>query len=81
VARAATAAAVEELFFNSDARVEGTIDDLGLLTKADAAGSGTYDVIDEIAMRVVRSGGEVRAVRNEDLLDGSPVAAILRFPI
>ncbi len=37
--------------------------------------------IDEIAARVLRSGGRVRAVRSTDLPDGAPVAAVLRFPL
>lgn len=81
VARAATAAAVAELHFDIDSTLEGSIDDMGVLHRADAAGPTTYNVVDEIAARVLRSGGTVRAVRNEDLLDGSPVAAVLRFPV
>lgn len=81
VARAATAAAIEELLFDMDAKIEGTIDDMGIVKKADDAGPATYNLVDEIAARVLRSGGTVRAVRNEDLVDGSPVAALLRFPV
>ncbi len=81
VARAATAAAVDELLFDMDASLEGSIDDMGIVERADAAGPTTYNLVDEIAARVLRSGGTVRAVRNEDLVDGSPVAALLRFPV
>jgi len=81
VARAATAAAVAELRFDAESAVEGTIDEQGVVTKAAEPGPDTYPLVDEIASRVLRSGGSVLGVRNRDLTDGSPVAAILRFPI
>lgn len=78
VARAATSSAVEELAFDMDAALAGSIDDDGAL-HIDDNGAG-YGVIDEIAARVLRSGGSVRALRSEDMPNGSPVAAILRYP-
>jgi hypothetical protein len=81
VARAAAAAAVEELLYDVDAQIEGSIDDLGVLTLADEPGPTTYDVVDEIAVRVFGSGGLVRAVNRDEIPDGAPVAAILRFPV
>lgn len=81
VAAAAAAAGVEELLFDIDADREGTIDEFGRITEAGEPGAGTYALVDEIAARVLRSGGRVRAVRNADLLDASPVAARLRFPV
>lgn len=80
VAYAATAAAVEELLFNMDDTSEGTIDEQGVVHPAEP-GPSTYGLVDEIAARVLGTGGTVRAVRNEDLIDGSPVAAILRYPL
>lgn len=81
VAQAAAAAAIDELHFDMDATLEGDIDEFGNLRKAAEPGPETYAVVDEIAARVLRSGGTVRAVRQSDLLDGSPVAATLRFPL
>lgn len=81
VAAAATAAAVDELLFDIDSTVEGSIDEFGVVTAVDEPGPDTYALVDEIAARVLRAGGTVRAVRNADLLDGSPVAASLRFPV
>ncbi len=80
VAYAATAAAVAELHFNMDDTSEGTIDENGIVHHAEP-GPATYGLVDEIAVRVLATGGIVRAVRNEDLLDGSPVAAVLRYPL
>lgn len=81
VARAATSAAVATLHFDLESTVEGSIDEQGVVTKADAPGPETYPLVDEVASRVLRSGGAVTAVRNKDLVDGSPVAAILRYPL
>lgn len=81
VALAAASAGIAELYFDMDATDEGTIDEFGAVTRADEPGPDTYALADEIAARVLRSGGTVRAVRNSDLLDGSPVAAVLRFPL
>lgn len=81
VARAAAAAAIATLHFDVDSAVEGTIDDQGTITQADEPGPGSYPLVEELAARVIRSGGTAQAVRNEDLIDGSPVAAVLRFPL
>jgi hypothetical protein len=81
VARAAASAAIATLHFDAESTVEGTIDEQGVVEKAAEPGPNTYPLVDEIAARVLRSGGSVMGVRNRDMTDGSPVAAILRFPI
>lgn len=81
VATATASAGIAELYFDMDATDEGVIDEFGTVTRAREPGPDTYALVDEIAARVLRSGGTVRAVRNRDLLDGSPVAAVLRFPL
>ncbi|WJL96095.1 hypothetical protein QSU92_02475 [Microbacterium sp. ET2] len=81
VAAAATAAAVDELLFDIDATLEGQIDEFGVITTSEEPTPSAYAVVDEIAARVLRGGGTVRGVRNADLVDGSPVAALLRFPV
>lgn len=81
VAKAATQAAVDVLHFDMDATDEGTIDEFGAVRHALEPGPDTYALVDEIAARVLRGGGRVRAVRSADLIDGSPVAAVLRFPV
>ncbi len=80
VAKAATVGAVEELWFDMDAAQEGRLAEDGEPDLTTESGPDTYNVVDEIAARVLRAGGTVRAVRQKDLLDGSPVAAVLRFP-
>ncbi len=79
VARAATAAAVDELLFDMDSTLEGIIDDAGVVHEVSEPDAEHYGIVDEIAARVLRSGGTVRAVRAGDLPDDTPVAASLRF--
>lgn len=80
-ARAATSGAVEELLFDMNSTVEGSIDDSGVVHDSDQPGPTSYGIVDEIAARVLRTGGTVRAVRSEDLPDSTPVAAMLRFAV
>lgn len=81
-ARAATFGAVETLLVDIDAVVPGRVDEAtGAVTFADAPGAGSYGVVDEIAGRVIRSGGRVFGVRRDDLPEGAPLAALLRHPL
>jgi hypothetical protein len=40
-----------------------------------------YGVVDEIARRVLLSGGRVLALRRDDIPEHGTVAAILRYPV
>lgn len=79
VARAATASAVDELLFDMDFTLEGSIDDTGVVHEVKEPDPENYGILDEIAVRVLRSGGTVKAVRAADLPDDTPVAATLRY--
>lgn len=82
IARAATMGAVDSLLLDIDHVVEGLVDDeTGAVTRAGAADARHYDVIDEIAGRVILAGGTVYGVRSPDLPSQSPVAAVLRFAL
>lgn len=82
VARAATFGAVASLLVDMDSIVDGTVDEIdGTVTLADGPGADTYGVVDEIARRVLLSGGQVLSVRQADIPDGKPLAAILRYPL
>jgi hypothetical protein len=82
VARASTFGAVQSLLVDMDQVIEGTVDEAdGRLALADAASADTYGVVDEIARRVLRSGGDVLSVRADDLPEGAALAAILRYPV
>jgi Bacterial archaeo-eukaryotic release factor family 11 len=81
VARAATYGAVDTLIVDIDEKVPGRVDEeSGAVTLSDDDAS-SYGVIDEIARRVLLSGGRVLAVRRPDVPDGAAVAAILRYAL
>ena len=58
-----------------------SIDEAGAVTFADGEDADSYGVVDEIVRRVLLSGGHVLAVRADDIPDGGPAAAILRYAI
>ena len=81
-ARAATFGAVQSLLVDMDQIVHGTVDETdGTLSLADGPGVDSYGVVDEIARRVLLSGGRVLSVRQADIPEGKPLAAILRYPV
>jgi hypothetical protein len=80
--RAATFGAIDTLFVDIDATVDGSIDDQsGTVTLDEAGRAGGYGVIDELCRRVILSGGTVLAVRADEVPAGGPAAAILRYPV
>ncbi|MGZ4323831.1 MAG: baeRF11 domain-containing protein [Solirubrobacteraceae bacterium] len=83
VARAATFGAVDTLLIDIDeVVVPGSVDeDTGAVTLADAPTAAGYSVVDEIASRAWLAGATVLAVRQQDVPDGTSVAAILRYRI
>jgi hypothetical protein len=81
LARLATLGAVDTVLVDIDASVPGSIDDQGAVTFDDVDDAVNYGVIDEIARRVLLSGGNVLAVRADDIPDGGPAAGLLRYAI
>ena len=81
-ARAATFGAVDTLLVDIDRVVPGVIDDTtGVVRFDDVADAGNQGVLDEIARRTYLTGGRVLAVRADDIPDGAPLAAILRYAV
>jgi len=81
-ARAATYGAVESMLVDIDEVVPGSIDETtGAVTFSEQSDAKDYGVVDEIASRVIRSGGRVLGVRKPDLPAGKSLAAILRYAI
>jgi hypothetical protein len=79
-ARAATYGAVETMLVDIDEVVPGTIDETdGAVTFSEHSDARDYGVVDEIASRVIRSGGRVLGVRKADIPGGKSLAAILRY--
>ncbi|WP_182353967.1 hypothetical protein [Flaviflexus huanghaiensis] len=82
IARAATFGAVDTLLVDIDNHQAGFLDEAdGKLTFGDENDTRYYGISDEIARRALRTGARVLAVRAEDIPEGGPVAALLRYPI
>lgn len=77
LAREATLGSVHTLFVDIDVMVRGSVDDAGIISLDD--GPHSYDVIDEIARRVLAADGRVLAVRSDEVPGGGDAAAILRW--
>jgi hypothetical protein len=79
---AVTHGAIDALLVDIDAVVPGTLDESTGRITFDANGdTGAYGVGDAIAMRALATGATVLGVRKEDIPNGSPLAAILRYAI
>ncbi len=81
-ARAATFGAVDTLLMDIDASLPGTVGEKsGKVKFAKNASAASYDIVDEIAGRVLLNGGRVLGVRKEDVPGGGELAAILRYAV
>lgn len=81
-ARAATFGAVDTLLIDIDEVLPGTVDDAtGAVSFAATASAATYGIVDEIAGRVLASGGQVLGVRRTDMPGGGSLAAVLRYAV
>ena len=78
VASAVAAGLVDTLCYDLEDRQEGAIDEFGITALAAEPGPETYAIVDELAARVLRTGGTVYAVRRDELPEDSPVAATFR---
>ena len=82
VARAATFGAVDTLLVDIDSHHPGYLDEAdGHITVSETENARDYGIADEIARRALRTGARVLAVRDEDIPNDGPVAALLRYPI
>jgi hypothetical protein len=79
-AHAATAGAIDQLLVDLDAVVPGLVSDVdGSVTYAASDDAETYSVVDEVARRALYSGARVMGARRDELPDGAPLTAILRY--
>lgn len=79
-ARAATFGAVAAIAVDIDATVPGILDDEnGSVTLAATGSAETYGVVDQIAARVLATGGRVLALRRNEIPGGGELAAVLRY--
>jgi hypothetical protein len=81
VARAATYGAVDTLVVDIDEKVPGFVDEESGAVSFAEDDAASYGVVDEIARRVLLSGGNVLAVRRPEVPGGGPLAAILRYAL
>jgi hypothetical protein len=73
---------VDTLLVDIDEVVPGRIDETtGEVEFAGEAGADSYGVVDEIAGRVIASGGTVIGVRRDDIPGGGSLAAVLRYAV
>ncbi|WP_412057540.1 hypothetical protein [Bartonella sp. DGB2] len=78
-ARAATYGQVAVLLVDMDQMIHGRVDETtGVVTFAEE-GPDSYDILDEIAGRVLAAGGDVLAVRRQDIPHEEALAALLRY--
>jgi hypothetical protein len=80
-ARAATMGSVDSVLVDIDAAIPGRIDERGAVVFAEHASASNYGLVDEIATRVIATGGRVIGVRKADIPQGESLAAILRYPV
>ncbi|MGF1542066.1 MAG: hypothetical protein ACFCU5_16745 [Pleurocapsa sp.] len=72
---------ISHLLVDIDTVQYGTLSELGEITTSDTRSAATYDLIDEIIIRVIENGGEIMVVHQADNAPKElmPMAAILRW--
>lgn len=79
IARAAVAGAISTLYVDMDTRPEGTLDaQVGGLVADSTPG---YSLVDQLASRVLASGGRVLALRGDEVPGGTALSAEVRFSV
>ena len=81
VGRAATYGAIDTVLVDIDVDLPGVVDEESGAVTLGGDAATEYGVIDEIARRVLLSGGRVVAVRADDIPGGGPAVAILRYGV
>lgn len=82
IARASVMGAVESLMIDMSANVRGTLNDADATVHlSQGEEDGDYSLLDELAARVLQSGGKVFPVAGDSLPRGSQAAAILRYAL
>lgn len=84
IARLATHGAVDTLLLDIESSISGNIDESGAISVSTSPSARNYDLVAEIANRVLLMGGKLVGVRAADLPEGSndtAVLAILRYPL
>jgi hypothetical protein len=69
------------MLMDIDETVPGRIAEDGAVVFAEQPAATNYDLVDEIATRVITSGGRVIGVRKAEIPRAAAVAAMLRYPV
>ena len=64
-----------------DQVILGRVNEQGVVSFAEQRDQSRYEVVDEIAARVLAAGGRVIGVRKTDVPREESLAAILRYPV
>lgn len=72
---------MDSILIDIDAVLPGRIDEHGGVAFAEQASASHYDLVDEIATRVIATGGRVLGVRKADIPKEEALAAILRYSV
>jgi hypothetical protein len=80
-ARAATVGAVDSMMMDIDETLPGRIAKDGAVVFAEEPTATNYDLVDEIATRVITTGGRVIGVRKAEIPRAAALAAMLRYPV
>lgn len=80
-ARAATIGGVASMLVDIDEVAPGRIDEDGAVAFAEQANTSNYDLIDEIATRMITTAGRVTGVRKADIPRQAALAVIMRYPV
>jgi hypothetical protein len=80
-ARAATVGAVDSMLMDIDETLPGRIAKDGAVVFAEEPMATNYDLVDEIATRVITTGGRVIGVRKAEIPRAAALAAMLRYPV
>lgn len=79
-AHAVTAGAIDELLIDLDAVIPGVVSEIdGSVTYASSDDAEVYSVVDEIARRALYTDARVLGARRDELPNGAPLVAILRY--
>ena len=78
IAKVAASGQVDSLIYDIEDRQEGAIDEFGNLELAEGEGPETYAIVDELAARVLATGGTVIAVRRDEVPGAASASAVFR---
>ena len=80
-ARAGAVGAVDSMLMDIDETLHGRIAEDGAIVFAEQPTPTNYDLVDEIATRVITTGGRVIGVRKAEIPWAAALAATLRYHV